>query len=140
MAILLSKKMNILGSDIDQIYIRLDYLVEKSGSIVNINLYPYYSKDAYLQSPLDNVLNINEFKSSYKMGYNKTIDGDLLEAIHKYVIKNMCTEVYRTLPSGDTDDEGNLILDASTNLPITKQYLIKEKFIDIDNVKIIDLD
>ena len=129
MAILINKNMNILGGlSLSQLYLRIEYFVGLSGKNINCNVYPYFNKESFKSSPIDNVLKINEIKSYYNIQYNN--DGDLLLFLHNKIKNDLSTDIYKNTS----------IEDPSTGELITQKILVKEKFVDEKDISFIDLD
>ena len=142
MALLIDTSISIMGLTTNQLYLRLNYSADIFGKTINCSINPYFNKAAFISSYNENVLRIPGLKTSYTIYYDRKSDGiDLLTIIHDVIKKELSTDVYRKVTTGQSDPStGQLLLDPLTNQPYVKDVLVKAKLADAKNIKIIDLD
>lgn len=130
MALLINESIKVFGIQLDQLYIRFKYNVNQDGNKITYKVIPYYNKEAYKNSSIENILNISNFNTNFSFYYNRQKNGnDILNLIHEHFIKEISSDIIKSIPK--TNEKTQEIT--------VEKVIVKPKFTDIENIKIIDI-
>ena len=139
-----SEPLEILGGiKTNNLYVRFDYNHINNGKSLKINNSVYVSKEAYKENTESNKLN----KPGYKMlplpdsfQYNRKENGvDILLYIHEKCKEILSSNEYGTVQVSDAST-GKYMYDPSTGQPILEEVIKTPKFVNEEEISIVDLD
>lgn len=146
MALLINTKNPITiygGIEVNTLYIRFDYYHLSSGHVINLISNVYVSKNAYISNNRYNEIakeNLSIVPLPEKLIYNRKVDGtDILKFIHKKCKEKLTTDIYDNVHTKDAST-GEYLYDKNTGYPIYNKELIIPKFVNEEEISIIDLD
>jgi len=141
MALLITKDVSIMGGiQTDQIYLRLNYLMDFTGTHISCNVNPYYDKSAFRDGIHSNKLSIPEIPDFYEWNsYDSLLDGELLTYMHTKIKTDLITDQFTSVPLPDPST-GDYQYDPSTGEIITEDILTKPKFAEDGEITFVDLD
>lgn len=113
----------------NSLYLRLDVILDKSGTKVRIKPHLYSSKEAFKNDPLNNEMTNIKYIPEIMANYDSTVDGDFLTFAHDEYKKFLVEERTKT--------ETVINQDGSTS-QVT--IVIKPSFATETSISIVDLD
>ena len=144
MALLIDRTVEVFpGVNIDQVYLRLEYSMDKFGNGLECGISSYPSREIYLTekggSPISE-LHIEQIPSFLQFSYDSSTDGvDVLLSLHEKIKTVLSTDVIGRIILKDPST-GNPLYDPSTGDILTEQGIITPKFAMDSSISFVDLD
>jgi hypothetical protein len=147
MALLIEKTVNLLGGvPVDQLYLRLEYSVDRFGKTIDCEVFPYLNREKYIEDKgtiqVDkgkNVLNVDKINKFYTFNYIPEISGtNILEVVHDNLKSVLTTDVTQKRPLRDPST-GEIIIDPSTGGALTEDVILVNKFAEPGEISIVDI-
>lgn len=148
MALLIEKTVNLKGGvPVDQLYLRLEYSVNRFGKNLECEIFPYLNRIKYQEdkesidiNKRGNILEVENLKNYYFFNYDNEIDGiDVLSVLHNKLKSELTTDITSEIISRDPSTAEPLT-DPSTGEILKTTVISIPKFAEESEVSIVDID
>ena len=147
MALLIEKTINLTGGvPVNQLYLRLEYSVDRFGKTIDCEVFPYLNREKYIEDKEaihvnkgNNILNVDKFNKFHTFNYIPEISGiNILEVVHNNLKSVLTTDVTQKRPLRDPST-GEIIIDPSTGGALTEDVILVNRFAESGEVSIVDI-
>ena len=135
MALTINKSGRYFGLDLSGIFVtfKIDYYY--SGTVVDVFTRVYVNKDSFEEN-IENYFKVTGIDNHYQFEYDYVTNGDIIQYTHNKILDILTKDVTEEVP--DIDEFGKVKVD-DKGKELTKEVVVKEKFVEENKVVVVHL-